>query len=204
MSTSDPKFGTATKATLLLRLKADGEARELAWSDFVEFYAPIIRNFARRFTSSVSEIDEVLQEVITGFYQASPRFTYDPSRGRFRGYLKTCTTRVIRDRLAKKARIGGTSIEDVDPAAPVIEEAWADAWETEQLHRAVKVVREKYSTRPDMATTFAAFEMNVLFERPAKDVARELNISIESVHAAKSRITKAIRTQMQRQQDSIG
>lgn len=189
---------------MLLRLKTDGAARELAWEDFFKTYVPIIRSFARKLGVTGEDADDVVQEVLKGFYQVSPRFIYDPTRGRFRGYLKICTTRVMADLLARRVRVAGTPIDKIDPAAEPIEEAWADAWETEQLNRALATVREHYSSRPDMTTTFQAFEMNVLFQHAAKDVAQELNISVESVHAAKSRITKAVRVQMQRQLEITG
>jgi hypothetical protein len=56
----------------------------------------------------------------------------------------------------------------------------------------MEVVREHY-TRKGKLETFLAFEQNVIFDRPAPDVARELGLSVAGVYAAKSRVTETLR-----------
>lgn len=78
---------TATRASIFLKLKrTDPAPRELAWRQFYDRYAPVIFDYARRRGASAQQADEVVQNVIGGFFEASPRFAYDPARRRLRGY----------------------------------------------------------------------------------------------------------------------
>jgi RNA polymerase sigma-70 factor (ECF subfamily) len=191
-----------TRSSLLLRLRPGGADVEVAWSDFYDRYAPVIGGFARRLGARTQDVEDVVQDVLAGFFSASPTFVYDPTRGRFRGYLKTCTVRAIRKRFAADARAsaaglapggGGVPIAEVDVADPRVERAWNDCWESDKLRRALDTVRERYASNPERAKTFQAFEMYALLDRPSEEVARELGMSVDSVHAAKSRITRALR-----------
>src|SRR5690349_1099303 len=80
----------ATRATLLIRLNGGRPEREVAWAEFHELYAPVISGFARRMGARAQEVDDLVQEVLKAFFCATPEFAYDPAKGRFRGYLKTC------------------------------------------------------------------------------------------------------------------
>jgi RNA polymerase sigma-70 factor, ECF subfamily len=186
----------ATREILLLRLKADAPAREVAWREFHDLYAPIIGSFARKMGARPQDVDDLVQEVLTGFFAVSPRFVYDPARGRFRGYLKTCTWNAFRKRLGAQVLVGGRPLEDVDPADLQVEAAWNDVWESEKLQRALAVVRERYTSRPDRVRTFRAFEMYTMLERPAEEVAADLGMSVESVHQSRTRITRALRAML--------
>src|SRR5262249_15785888 len=104
-----------TSATLLIRIKADSPARELAWSELHARYAPIISGFARKLGAPKSEVEDIVQEVLTGFYSALPKFNYDPHKGRFRGFLKVCTIHAIIKRMGKRAKWKNVPLEQVDP-----------------------------------------------------------------------------------------
>lgn len=187
---------TDTRETLFLRLRADAPAREVAWREFYERYAPIISGFARRMGAREQDVSDLVQEVMVGFFSACPIFKYDASKGRFRGYLKTCTWRVVRQRLERQPLVYGRCVVDIDQTEAAIDHEWNDIWQTELAHRALEVVRAQYLSHPDRAWTFEAFEACALLERPPEEVARNLGISLDSVHQAKSRISKALRVAM--------
>src|SRR4051794_15590859 len=106
MSSSSAK--PLTPASIFVRLKqSDPAPRELAWQQFYHQYAPVIANYARQRGASAQQADEVVQDVISGFFAASPKFVYNPSRGRFRSYLKTCAIRAL-------SRIHGASVPAQD------------------------------------------------------------------------------------------
>lgn len=200
MRTSRPESHepAGTRATLLLRLNASGSAREVAWEEFYKIYSPIIVGFARRIGASPEEGDELVQEVMRAFFRSSPEFEYDPSRGRFRGYLRTCVCRKLASLRRKSAGAPGKVDALGDRADQLADDragadAWEDVWETEKLHRALAMVRERYSGDPTRERTFRAFEMATLLERPTEEVAAELGLSDESVRAAKSRVSRALK-----------
>lgn len=193
MPNSDDNHPDLTSKTLLLRLREHGNAREVAWGEFYGLYQPIISAFSRRLGASADETDELVQGVMQAFFQASPEFCYDPAKGRFRGYLKTCVCNKLRNlrrkQVAESARIAsGFDVDDI-----AVDATWTDVWETEKLHRALAIVRERYATNAERVRTFRAFEMCTLLSRSAEDVAEQLKMTHESVRAAKSRVSKALK-----------
>src|SRR5580700_10430981 len=93
---SKPKIPSAegetyeTRASIFNRLKSTRtNDRELAWSEFRGRYAPIIAGFAKRCGASSQDIEDIVQDVMSGFFSVSEGFAYDPAKGRFRGWLKT-------------------------------------------------------------------------------------------------------------------
>jgi RNA polymerase sigma factor (sigma-70 family) len=193
-----------TRATLLLRLKSNAPVREIAWREFHDLYSPIILGFARKMGARSQDISDVLQDVLVGFFAVAPEFVYDPAKGRFRGYLKTCTWRMFQKRLGNQVHFGGRSVEHIDPDELQVEATWNDIWEREKLQRALNVVRDRYLAQPTKARTFRAFEMYVLLERDADAVARELGMSIDSVHQAKARVSHALRVEANASDESNG
>lgn len=197
MTYPPPADPYSTRASLLLQLRADRPQREVAWEEFYRAYAPIIAGFARKLGALPQDIGDVVQDVMAGFFAASPQFIYNPQRGRFRGYLKTCTWRVFQRRFGNQLKFSGLPIDEIDPQDQRIEQSWNELWEAEQLHRALDMVRQEYQSRPDRAKTFKAFEMYALLGRSAQEAADELEMSVDSVHQAKSRVSRALRTVME-------
>ena len=182
-----------TSATLLLRLHAsEPTAREIAWREFEERYGPIIAGFARKLHAPPQDIEDVVQDVLTGFFGASPTFVYDPAKGRFRGYLKTCTWNALQKRVGRTARFRAVPIENVDPEELAVDQLWNDVWEQQQLKAALEQVREQYRDNK----TFRAFEQFVILDRRGEDVAAELGMSVESVYKAKERVSAALREKL--------
>lgn len=189
---------------MLLRLRCDSAGREIAWRDFYSVYAPLIGGFARNMGVRPDDVKDVVQELMLGFYAAAPKFVYDPSRGRFRGYLKTCVWRVFQDKLRARLRIDGRPVEEIDPGETQVEAAWNDVWDGERLKAALDIVRNRYLLQPSKARTFRAFEMYALLGRSVEDVAAELDLSVASVHQAKSRVSKAIRAALAQIEEENG
>ena len=186
---------TVTPASIFLRLKqSDPAPRELAWQQFYSRYAPLIAGYARRRGATAQQADEVVQDVMSGFFAASPRFVYDPSRGRFRSYLRTCASRAVSQIHGAQLRAQDVPADEV--ADEVVderdEELWQRLWQQDVLRRAIEIVREHYASHGKLHT-FEAFELNVVKGLPAPDVARQLDVSVQSVHTAKNRVTEKIR-----------
>jgi RNA polymerase sigma-70 factor (ECF subfamily) len=57
--------------------------------------------------------------------------------------------------------------------------------------RAVRFIRAEFS-----ATTWQAFEQHVLLERPADEVAAALDVSVNVVYLAKSRVLQRLREEL--------
>ena len=180
----------STNPSIFLRLKqSDPAPREMAWSEFHNRYAPIITAFAQRLGARAQDVDDVVQDVLLGFYSTAPTFVYDPAKGRFRGYLKVCTYRALHAHLGKNAHFQGVALDKLDPDALAIEQIWNDVWEQELLQRAVEELRGEMG----QTKTFQAFEHYVAFNKPAQAVAEKLSVHITTVYKAKEQITQLLR-----------
>src|SRR6476660_6464578 len=153
------QFDASTNPSIFLRLKADEERpREFAWGEFHRRYSPVIANFARRLGGKEQDIDDVVQDVLLGFFLRSPTFVYDSAKGRFRSSLRVCTYRVLHQRLGKAARVNGTPLDQIDPRSVAIEQIWDDIWAEGLLRRAMEETRREIGN----TKTFAAFELFVI------------------------------------------
>lgn len=186
-----PSSGTGryvTRATMFPRLRHDDEAiRELGWSEFEERYAPVIVGFARNAGLPMQDADDVRQEVMLGFLRVSDEFEYDPKKGRFRGYLKKSTLNVIRKRLRKPGAGAGIDSDDFADDSAGVSTMWDRHWDEQLMTRAVEEARGRFDER-----TFEAFELYGQRGVPAEEVARRLEMQVNSVHQAKRRVLQAV------------
>jgi RNA polymerase sigma-70 factor (ECF subfamily) len=187
---SNGRSGSETNPSIFLRISGtDTAVRELAWHDFHERYAAVIAGFAKELGAKSQEVDDLVQEVLIGFYARSPTFVYDPSKGRFRGYLKTCTCHVVRRRLGREARFRGVSLHAIDERAVEVEQAWNDVWEQALLRRALDALRSEIGS----TKTFRAFERYVILDQAPQDVSREVGVHIDRVYRSKEKVTRMLR-----------
>ena len=76
--------GYTTRKSLLDQVQAGNEE---AWREFYRKYRGMIVAIGRNRHLSEEECDELLQDVMRIFWKRMDRFTYDPDKGKFRGYL---------------------------------------------------------------------------------------------------------------------
>ena len=191
-----------TRGTLLFKLKqGDTEAREVSWEDFYQTYAPIIAGFARRAGCPASEVDDMVHEVMAGFFKASERFEYDPKMGRFRGYLKTATLNAMRQRYRKDR--GKTSFDPawLENQPQRTETLWAREWLGQLIVRALEAV--KSSTNIEQRS-WDAFELYGRRHVPIEDVADRLDMTSQAIRKAKSRISQLVREEIDRLRQDEG
>ena len=178
----------STRASIFLRLRDDQTlVRELSWEEFRQRYAPVIVGFARNQGVAAQDADDVLQDVLLAFFQVSPRFEYDPSKGRFRGYLKRITRQAVAE-LWRRAGRAGTPAEDLDNQdSPQLDEVWGQLWSEQIFQRAIDEAHQRFEPR-----TMEAFDLFARRGVPAEAVAERLGMSVNSVHHAKSRVMKVV------------
>jgi len=189
---------TTTHVSLLARLH-DGKDTS-AWREFCERYEELIRGFARRQGVFGNDADDVVQDVMLALTRAMPGFSYDPDKGKFRSYLKTVVVRAISARSRQNPSLAplgeGTQTAPPDETAG---EPWEAEWRQYHLRQAMKMVRAEFK-----ATDLAAFEAYVNGGRDPSSVARELDISVESVYQAKSRVLRRLSMLIARQVEEEG
>lgn len=174
--------------------EVDHGRREAAWQRFRDEYGPVIAGFARKLGARPSDVDDVVQEVIISMISAAPNFRYDRAKGRFRGYLKVATLRVVRAVAGKRARFRCVPLETIADDAAELDDEWNAEWQRHTLARALDEVRAEYAG----GHTFRAYELYALLGVPPQAVADQLGISLDSVYQAKTRVTESLRRKVRR------
>ena len=183
-----------TRKSLLAKVKAGDE---ISWAEFYAAYKPLILLCGNDCMLTPAESEELVQQVMCEIFQKdivgkydpdhvpdNVIFKYDPAKGRFRHYLR----RIIRNQAIKLYRKRDNSVSMDDEAGPPCiavdtwERNWNEEWRKHVLMMALAELRGRVQ-----AETYIAFEMYALHERPVKEVADFLNLSISSVYTAKSR-----------------
>jgi len=192
---------TATHTTLLARVSAGTDAA--AWTEFYDRYGELIRSFCKRQGLQSADIDDVQQDVLLSLTKSMPGFVYDPSKGRFRGYLKTVVLHAIYRRSCQKR--GEQRLPDFEQTRARAdsdsnaETHWEAEWRQYHLRRAMLVIESEFSE-----TDREAFEQYAVSARAPADVASTLGISVESVYQAKSRILKRLSAIIEQQVSEEG
>jgi RNA polymerase sigma factor (sigma-70 family) len=185
-----------THPSIFLRLnQSDTRVREIAWQEFHDRYAPAIAGLARKLGTTNNDVDDVVQDVLIGFFSKSPTFKYEASRGRFRGYLKTCTCHTLWKRAERRqgGAIATVALNQIDPESLEVEQAWQDIWEQQLVRRAIEQVRAEIGG----TKTFRAFEQYVMLDRPAQQVSEELGLHVDNVYRSKEQVTQLLRERVQ-------
>ncbi|PYI81579.1 MAG: RNA polymerase subunit sigma [Verrucomicrobia bacterium] len=198
-----------TRASLVQGLQAGDEDR---WQEFYRFYGPVIRGFALKAGLTETEADEVVQETCIGVARNVGEFRYDPAKCRFKTWLLNPASWRVKNQFTKRQRwddrVHGPSGETPDgadrrPALPgddpnrtatvervadrnalPLDALWDAEWRANLLKAALDKVRTHFSP-----TQFQIFDLNVLKEWPAGDVAKSLGVSVASVYLAKHRVS---------------
>ncbi len=192
---------TSTSITLLLRVQEIEDSD--AWSRFVERYAPQVFAWCRRHKLQESDAADVTQEVLTRLVRSMRSFTYDSSRGSFRGWLKTVTQNAIRDLIAesrKQGRGAGDTLtarllEQIcdDTASAELEARITAQYEQELLHEAERRVQLRVQSK-----TWSAYHMTAVEQKTPGDAASTLNLPVSEIYVAKSRVIKMLREEVAR------
>lgn len=178
-----------THATLLARLSDGTDPR--AWEEFHARYFELIRNFARRRGQQAADCDDVAQEVLLSLSKAMPGFQYDPSKGKFRSYLKTVTIRAVFKKSCQKR--GAVDLEHIEEATQAaerdveIEAAWEEEWRQYHLRQAMVTIAAEFGEADRQA-----FQRYAVAGQDARAVAEELGLSVDQVYQAKSRILRRL------------
>ena len=192
-----------TRPSLVAGLQAGDEDR---WHEFFRIYGPVIRGFSLKAGLTETEADEVMQETSIGVARNVEEFRYDPAKCRFKTWLLNLASWRVKNQFAKRQRWDDRKqgskpdageLESSDLPEVASADAWAALWDGEWrenlLLAALAKVRTEFS-----ATQFQIFDLNVLKEWPAGDVARSLGLSLAAVYLAKHRVAKALSHELRR------
>ena len=177
--------------TLLERVRQQTD--RAAWERFVELYTSFLYHCARTLGLADSDAADAVQDVFVLLLEKLPGFQYAKD-GSFRAWLRTVTVNKCRERFRKRQEIaiGGSHVIGMDQ----IQANDSDAlWETEYrqhlVARALAIMQSEFET-----TTWKACWETTVEDRPTKDVAAELGMTINAVLVARSRVIRRLREEL--------
>jgi RNA polymerase sigma-70 factor (ECF subfamily) len=177
-----------TSASLLERLRQPGEQE--AWQRFVHLYTPLLFFWARRSGLAGDEAADLVQDVLVVLVKKLPEFSYDPDRS-FRGWLRTIALNKWRERF-RQATLPQDEGGLAAVAAPDGSEAFDEVEYRQQLvQQAMQVMQSEFEP-----TTWKACWEFIVSGRRATEVAAELEVSVDVVYAAKSRVLRRLREEL--------
>ncbi len=176
-----------TPASLLERVRTSADPE--AWPQFVRLYLPFVCYWGRRSGLQDADVADLSQEVFTQLFRKLPSFQYDAAKG-FRSWLRAVTLNKVRE----LARRRGPALDSLPPDAA--DASLEQAWEAE--HRRYLAARALQLMQTDFdPTSWRACWALVVEGRPAADVAAGLGITPGAAYAARARILRRLRSELE-------
>ena len=185
----------ATRASLLGRLKdCDNQP---SWQEFFDTYWRLVFSTARKAGLTPEEAEDAVQDTFAAVAKNIGQFRYDPARCSFKNWLLLITRQriiwQIRKRPPPSLHPAGpdddtahtATIDRIpDPADAPLERIWNEEWQCHLMAAALERVKRLVSPRQ-----FQIFDLHVLQNWPASEVARTLHINVGQVYLAKHRVS---------------
>lgn len=183
-----------TRNSLLIRLVDPRD--DAAWNEFVGLYESLIYRIARSQGLQDADACDVSQEVLRSVARAVPRWVPDPARGSFRGWLFRVARNATLDWLAKRRLepqgSGDTSLHLLLAERPAPDPTTARVvmaeFRQELFAWAARQVEPEFQP-----AHWQAFWQTAVVGRSAKEVGRELAMSVGAVYVARCRVTARLR-----------
>jgi RNA polymerase sigma-70 factor (ECF subfamily) len=183
-----------TSLSLLARLRHAPESE--AWNRLVTLYAPLIRAWLRKYDVQDSDADDLVQEVLLAVSKDLAKFEHRGQPGDFRGWLKAILVNRLRNfwraRDRRREARGKSDIDERlaelgDPASE-LSQIWNRQHDQYVLRQLLALAEPQFAP-----STWKAFCRVALDGERADVVARELEISLNAVFIAKSRVLNRLR-----------
>jgi RNA polymerase sigma-70 factor (ECF subfamily) len=203
-----PHSTLQTRPTLLFRVREWDDSA--SWEEFHRLYRRLIYGRARRSGLSPADAEEVAQDVFKRVAETIHDFDTNPERGSFRGWLMKMTQWRIADKFASRDRLPlqTATLRDSDAHTATIEQVpaptneddeWDREWQQHVLAAAIDRLSRKVKPRH-----FQVFELYVRQGWPVLRVSAELGINPASVYLIGHRLTKQLKSEVQRLQQQLG
>lgn len=179
-----------TTTLLLERLRDPGAP---VWEQFVNRFRGPLVNFARQMGLTEDAAEDVAQNTMLTFVSRFQSGAYDREKGRLSSwlfgiaYMESLTARrkLNRQELQAPRQNGDHSFWAAVPDESDARRTWDEQWQRHIVQECLTTVRMEVAP-----ATYRAFELLVLKNKQAADVATELGVSRNAVFIAKHRVLK--------------
>ena len=184
----------STHISLLARAKE--EMGGATWQEFFDLYSSMIDSWLRRRGLQAQDVEDVRQEVMTIVIRELPDFEHNGRTGAFRNWLRTVTANRLRQFWRERSRRkDGADHAYLAEMADQLEDDQSQlsrVWQKEHdefvLTRLLVQVESEF--RP---STVEAFRKVAIGGEDAEKVADELQMSVNAIRIAQSRVLRSLR-----------
>jgi RNA polymerase sigma-70 factor (ECF subfamily) len=185
----------STHASLFVPLQKGGQGPE-AWAAFHARYHDVILTWCLRRELSSACAEDLTQEIWLKLLKDI--HTYNPEKGRLRSWLKAVVNNTLTDYWRRQQAkpehggIGGSAFLErlAGVADPDAADELSGAIEQRTNSSAAEVVARVQARLHQ--TTWQAFYQTLIEQRPAKEVARELGLSVSAVYKHTYRVKQML------------
>lgn len=158
-------------------------------------YRDAIRNYVMALLSGQPAADDLAQDVLLRLMRGDFA-SADPSRGRFRDFLKIAVKNMVRTHWAQQNRRSAASLQQtpgLDPEEEEDESLWTEQWRS-QLLQETWVRLEEYQTQTPGCCYFTLLKLRA--ENPSSDSTQLAELLSQATH--KQRSSEVVRQQLRR------
>ncbi len=191
---NDQSSDSMRTSPTLLKAVQDPQNYE-AWEKFIARYGPMIRGWCRLWFPR--EADDRACDVFAELVFRMISFEYDPSKGRFRGWLKTVTHNLmakLKKDVFPQAREEDNPLDSLEAREDLAARLAAE-YDLEHLEIAKERVRGRVQPH-----TWSAYVATAEERRKPAEVARELGMKVGTVFQAKHSIIVLLRQEIEKLQ----
>jgi RNA polymerase sigma-70 factor (ECF subfamily) len=186
-----PVSSPGTSASLLERLRDPRDAQ--AWQKLVLVYTPFMHAWLRPAPLQPADVDDLTQRVLELLVRKLPQFVHNGRPGAFRAWLCGITKNVLRE-FRRAGRFGGQApgtadlLEQLEDPDSGLSRWWDEEHNRHVVNGLLRLVEPDFKP-----ATWRAFRRLVLDELPAEVVAAQLDMTVNAVLIAKSRVLARLR-----------
>jgi RNA polymerase sigma-70 factor (ECF subfamily) len=167
-----------------------------SWERLVELYAPLLRNWIRRYDVQDSDADDLVQDVLVVVLSDLSGFQHNQQPGAFRRWLRIILVNRLRNFWRKRdyrpLASGGTDflqqLNQLEDARSQLSRLWDHEHDRHVLQQLLSKAELKFNEK-----TRQSFRRLVIDGVDAELVAAELGLTLNAVLIAKCRVLKELR-----------
>jgi len=183
-----------TSLSLLDRVCQSGDSE--SWNRLVWLYAPLLKRWLDEYEIQHSEVDDIVEEILVAAVKDLPELQHHQRTGAFRSRLRTILADRVREfwrsREYQPIAIGTSSLDErltqLQDDTSEVSGNWNRDHDEHVINRLIEAARPHFERK-----TWLAFRRQVIDGEQADVVARELGMSVSSVHMARSRVLDTLR-----------
>jgi RNA polymerase sigma-70 factor (ECF subfamily) len=180
-----------TPISLLDRLRSHPDNAE-AWRQIDAIYRPWLQRWLRGRVAQASDVDDLVQTVLTVLVQELPRFEHNGNTGAFRTWLRGIVVNRLREFRRGLATLAAGDcdpiIEQLADAGSELSRQWDREHDQHVVNQLLRMIEPDFEPR-----TWAAFRAFVMDGERAAAIASRLGMSEGAVWTAKSHVLKRLR-----------